>query len=173
MQPEQPSNQRNQALAVGVQKPEVARTPEPFGQHMLEEQPQERRAGNRSCAHLVGLAVLVTKGDLTVPAGDDVLFLNDAAVQITAEIDQRLLAGADGLAVHHPFVGIAGGKLESFLPDGIEHLGTEDLGQRLMIEQIAGFVLAFGALGSPEPLVGIDRRSGHHQMDMRVVIEAA
>jgi len=40
--------QGDQALAVGVQKAEVAGTPETFGQHMLQDQSQELRAGNGS-----------------------------------------------------------------------------------------------------------------------------
>ena len=38
-------DERDQALAVRMQEAEVARTAEPFGQHMLQHQPQKVRAG--------------------------------------------------------------------------------------------------------------------------------
>ena len=44
--PEQHLQQGDQALAVGVQKAKVARTPESLGQHMLQHQPQELCAGH-------------------------------------------------------------------------------------------------------------------------------
>ena len=45
---QQQVQQGDQALAVGMQEAEVARTPETFGQHMLQNQPQEVRAGIRT-----------------------------------------------------------------------------------------------------------------------------
>jgi len=41
---------------------------------MLQDQPQELRAGHGAAFHLSGLAVAITEGDLSVVASDDVFF---------------------------------------------------------------------------------------------------
>lgn len=51
--------QGDQALAVGVQKAEDARAPETIGQHMLQDQPEEVRAGQRSAFDPLCLGVLI------------------------------------------------------------------------------------------------------------------
>jgi hypothetical protein len=72
---------------------------------MAEDQPKELGAGQRTGLHFSGFAVLVAEGDLTVTTSDDVLFLNDAFIQIAPKIDQRLVAAADGLDVDDPGFG--------------------------------------------------------------------
>lgn len=84
--------QGDQALAVGMQKAEIARPPEAFGQHMLQDQPQEMRTGDGALFHRSGLGVAITEAHLAVVAGDDVLLGDAAPVQITAQVDERLLA---------------------------------------------------------------------------------
>ncbi len=143
---------------------------------MLEDQPQEPSAGDGSVCGLFCLAVLVTKGDLAVLAGDDILLLEHAFVEIAAKIEQRFLARADGGDVHDPGFGVAHGQFKSCLADSFEHFGSKDLGQGFVVEQIAGLVLAFcffAALGTPPLFLSINGRGGHHQMHMRVVVEAA
>ena len=160
---EQILKQGHQAFAVGVQEAEVARTPEAFGQHMLEDEPQEAGAGDGSELELLGLAVQITKGHLAVLAGDDISLLEHPFIEIAPQIDQRLLAGADGLYIHDPGLGVACGQLESLLADGLEQLGPKDLGQGLVVEQIAGLALAASfpaALGPPALLFTLDGARG-------------
>jgi len=62
--------------------------------------------------------------------------------------------------------------------DARQQLRPEHLGQRLVVEQIAPFafpvVFAFTPrLGSPLPLLGIDRRRRHDQMDVGMEIQFA
>ena len=83
---EQHMQQGDQALAVGMQKTEVARSPEALGQHMLQDQPEEIRAGQSALLGPPGLGVLIAEADLAVAAGDDVLLANDAAIEIAPEI---------------------------------------------------------------------------------------
>jgi len=92
-----------------MQKAEVAGPPEALGQDVLQDQPEESGAAHRAHRHLAGLAVAVTKADLALVTGQDVLLLNDASIKIAAEIDQSLLASADAFAVDDPFPWVAGG----------------------------------------------------------------
>ena len=109
--------QADQPFAVGVQKAEVAGPPEALGQDMPEDQPKELNTGQRASPHLSALAVLITKGYLAVPAGDNVLFLDDAFIQIAPQINQRLVAAANGLDVDDPGFGIPVRQIKSCLRD--------------------------------------------------------
>ena len=159
-------------LAVGMQKAEVARTPESLGQHMLQHQPEELRAGKRSALQLSGTGVAITEADFAVGAGEDVFLGDDAPVQIAPQVDERLLARADGFAIHHPRRGVTIGQPQPGGLDGREQLRPEHLGQRLVVEQIAALCLA-PPTGSPLLLLAIDRRCRHDQMDMRVIVQFA
>jgi len=75
-----------------MQKSEVAGSPESLGQHVLQDQMEEGRPAHRAHRTLAGLAVAIPKADLTVVAGEDVPLLNDASIQIAAQIDQDLFA---------------------------------------------------------------------------------
>jgi hypothetical protein len=70
---------------------------------VLQDQPKESGAAHRAYHHLASLAVAVAKADLALVTGQDVLILNDAPIEIPAEIDQGLFAGTDTLAVDDPF----------------------------------------------------------------------
>ncbi len=84
---------------------------------MPEDQPQELGAGQRSGAHLAGFTVLVAKRHLAVPTGDNVFFLDDAFIKIASEINQRLVAAADGFDVDDPVFRVTSWKRQSFLRD--------------------------------------------------------
>lgn len=92
-----------------MQKAEVLSPPEAFRfrQDMPEHQLQELCARQRSGLPCFSFAVLIAEGDLTIPAGNDVLFLNDAFVKIASEINQRFVAAVDRLDVHDPLFGVA------------------------------------------------------------------
>jgi hypothetical protein len=85
-----------------MQKAEVAGAPKAFGQHMLQNQPQEFWPRQRSGLHLFGFAVLVAKSHQTIPASHNILFLDHALIKIPPQIDQRLVAAADGLDIYYP-----------------------------------------------------------------------
>jgi len=108
---------------------------------MPKNQPQELGTGQRPDTHLLGFAVLVTESDLAIPAGNNILFLDNALIKITSEINQRFVAAANGLAVHHPGFRVAGRKLQSLLADGLKQFGAENFSQRFVIEQIAFWLL--------------------------------
>jgi len=151
-----------------VQKPEVAGAPEALGQDMLEQQPEEGGAGERSRFAAASFAVAVAKGDLAVVAGEDVLFLEHAPVQIAAQIDQSLFPGADVLAVHDPLPGMGPRQGHSGLGKSCKQLGSVHLRQCLVVEQIA-----LAGLGAPQFFVGVDGGGRHHTMDVGVIVQAA
>ena len=99
-------------MAVGVQEAEVARAPQAFGQDVQQHQPEEFGAGKRAFGHLFGLRVAVLEGHgaggaLTV-AAQDVALLDDAAIKVSAQVQQGLLAVADAAAVDDPGLGQVG-----------------------------------------------------------------
>jgi hypothetical protein len=71
-------NQRDQSLAVVVQKTEVTRSAKAFGQDMLQDQPQKLGPGYHPGLGAFALGVFVAKGDLPLP--------DHTAVQIAPEI---------------------------------------------------------------------------------------
>ena len=164
--------QGDQALAIRMQKTVIARPPKSLGQHMLQHQPQKIRTGHGALLHPPGLGVLEAEAYQAVTAGDDILFANDPTIKIAPQIDQRRLACTDGFAVHHPVFRVAARPLQSSGFDAREQLRPKDLGQRLMAEQITALAFA-GPFRPPAPILAIDRRRRHHQMDMRVIIQSA
>lgn len=111
-------------------------------------------------------------------------------IKIASEIDQRLVAAADGLDVDDPFFGdrnplpavsalptslwiVTVGQCQPCLCNSLEQFGTEDFGQGLVIEQITGSVLILAFFGAPQPFVRVNGRRRYHQMHMGMVIKAA
>ena len=72
--------QGDQALAIGMQKTEIAGASKSFGQDVLQNHPEEFRAGQRPTFGLSRFGVDETKRDLTILASDDVLFVDDAPI---------------------------------------------------------------------------------------------
>ena len=149
----------------------MARPAEPFGQDMLQDPPQELGPGNGPSLGVLALGVLIANGHLPVLASEEVLLADHAAIPIAPERHQRLLPGADALAIDDPFSRMARRQGERFAADGIEQLGAKDLGQGLVVEQIAA--VALDSLGPPQPFVRIDGRGRNDPMHMGVVIEPA
>lgn len=124
---------------------------------------------------LLGFAVPITERHLAVFAGNNVFFLDDAFIEIATQIHQRFIAAADGLDVDDPFLGKAIRQRQTRLGDGFEQFGSKYLGQCPVIEQITGaFLVAavFAVLGTLQAFVCVDSACRHHQMHMRMVIEA-
>ena len=65
--------QGDQTPAIGMQKAEVTCPPETLGQHMLQDQPEELRAGYGAQLGPPGLGILIAKDHLTVAASKNVL----------------------------------------------------------------------------------------------------
>ena len=65
-------------LQLGCRKPKLRARLESLGQHMLQHQPEELRAGKRSALQLSGTGVAITEADFAVGAGEDVFLGDDA-----------------------------------------------------------------------------------------------
>ena len=89
---EEPLQDHDGALAVGMQKAEVAGPAEAFGQDMPEHQGEEARPRQGAVLEALALGMTVAEGHLAVLAGDDVLLPDNTAIEVAPEIDQRLLA---------------------------------------------------------------------------------
>lgn len=165
---EQKLQQGNRAFAVGMQKAEVTRTAKALGQDMLEAQSKELCARSGTVLEPLLLGVAIAESHLAVLTGDDVLLLDDTAIQIAPEIHQGLLAMTDPLAVHDPLAGNALRQPQPCIGDGREQLAAEDFCQRLVVKQVAAFV--FGLLGAPHPLVLMDGACRHHSVYMGMKI---
>ena len=79
---------------------------------MLQCQPEEVGAWQRAGGHFFGLGVTVLEGDgsaaaLTV-AAQDVALLDDAAIEVSTQVQQGLSAVADAAAVDDPALGQVG-----------------------------------------------------------------
>lgn len=75
-----------------MQKAEVACPTEPLGQHVLQYQPQELRAGNGPEFLFPRFGVAITETHLAVVTSDDILFGDDAPVKVAPEVDEGLFA---------------------------------------------------------------------------------
>ena len=67
---------------------------------------------------------------------ENVLFTNNAAVQVTREILDGASTFADVLALNDPVFGQPGGARQPTLAQGIEHFGAEHGRQLLAVEEI-------------------------------------
>ena len=72
-----------------MQETKVARPSKAFGQHMLHHQAQKLHATRGARGQAFGFAVAPTVGDVVAVAVQDVLLLNDAPVQIAAQVDSK------------------------------------------------------------------------------------
>ena len=139
----------DEPLAVAVQEAVVTTAAEAPGQDVLEQEPE--KVGARKCSRLDLAAVLrVAEGHFAVFAGQDVLLRQDAAIQIPSQVDQRLLAIADPLAIDDPFLRHVRLDAPASVLHGLEPLAAEDLRQGLFGEQ------ELPLLGAPAVEDGID-----------------
>ncbi len=69
---------------------------------MLHQQPQEVFAWHRLMHHLPGFTVLIPVGYFAILTGNNVFFLNDTTIEITAKLDESFSATTDGFAVYYP-----------------------------------------------------------------------
>ena len=70
----------------------------------------------------------VLEGDHAIFALDDIFFLDDAFVEVLAEIDQGFVAVANVFAVHHPLFRTVFWHLQIVVDDFFQELGPEHLG---------------------------------------------
>lgn len=69
-----------------MQESIILRPPKPFGQHMLDDPPQKLHGRLGEGVVLPSGAVFVSEGDHTVMARQNIVFTDDAPIQIAGQI---------------------------------------------------------------------------------------
>ena len=152
--------QLDQFFAARVEKAVASGPAEALRQHMEHQQVKKIFAGDRSGLILFRLGIEISEGDHAVFVFQDILFLNHPLVEIPAQIDQRLVAPADVLAIHHPFAGSVCRYRQSMGGNGLQDFCPEDLGHGLMVEKI------LPRLHPPGLVFLVDASPWHHYVDM-------
>ena len=122
--------QQRDQFAVGMQEAEVAGAAVTLGQDVLQDEMQECHAAHAALFDPFGLAVPVAERHPAILAGQDVFLLDHAPIQITPEVNQRLLACADRFAIDYPIAGVSIRQFQSRLFDARQHLGAKYFRQR-------------------------------------------
>lgn len=107
-------------------------------QHMEHEQIDKIFPGDGPASILSGFGMEIPEGDHAVCALQDILFPDDAPVEISAKINDCLVAVADVFAVNDPLFRAISGHAQTVLNNGLEDFCSEDLRQSLVAEEIPG-----------------------------------
>ena len=134
--PEHQLQKSNELFTARVEEAVTPCSLKPLGQHVEHKQVEELLSVHSSGSVLPGLGMKVPKGDPAVFAAQDILFPDDTSVEVPAKIDDCLVAVTDPLAVDHPFPGAVFGHPQPLVNQSLQHLGSEDFGQGLVIEEV-------------------------------------
>jgi len=137
----------------------------PFGQHMEHEQVKEIFSRNGPGPVLSGLGMKVPEGDHAVFTAEDVLFPDDASVEISAKVNDGLVAVADVFTVNDPLLRAIPGYLQAVVDKSLEELCPEDFCQGLMTEEITG------RFSSPQSCFHVDACPRHDDMDVWMIVK--
>lgn len=96
-------HQRQQAFCVAVQEAVVPGPAKALWQDVLEHQPQEVLGWQGTEFRFTGSAFGVAECHHCIVLGDDVVFADNAAVEVTRQVFQGRLAFSEVFAVHDPF----------------------------------------------------------------------
>lgn len=93
---------------------------------MLQYPPQEVLAPEGAVLSGSGIGIDVSERHPPIVVGDNVLFADNAPVQIAGQVFQGWLATADTGAMDDPFCGDRPGQCQAGLVDSGQHPGAED-----------------------------------------------
>ena len=102
MNPEHHLQETDELFAAGMKETVTPRSAKPLWEDMEHEQIEEIFPGDGPGPVLPGLGMEIPEGDHAVLALQDILFPDDAPVEIPAEINDCLIAVADVFAVNNP-----------------------------------------------------------------------
>lgn len=157
----------NELFTAGVEKAITPCSAKAFWQHMQHKQVEELFTAHGPGSYLPGFGVKVPEGDPAVLAAQDILFPDDTPVEVSAKIDDGLIAVTDTFAINNPFPGGFWGHLQSLVNQSLQHLGPEDFSQGFVIEKV------FGGLFPPQPYLLIDAGPRHEDMNVGVIIQCS
>jgi hypothetical protein len=107
-----------------MEEAKVSHPPEADGQLMPEQQPEKFPAWQGADLSF-SYVVLVAEADLAISVGDDGLLEQHATIVIAAQIEQRLLATANLLAMHYPGIRQWLLAVNACQPQGLKPFGPE------------------------------------------------
>src|SRR5680860_303616 len=147
-----------------MQEPVCPHPSQPLGQDVLQNPPEEpaRRFGQGLPAP--GLTVLVAEGDLLTVVIHDVLLPEYAAIEVTGQIGQRLVATADLLALGDPVSRNRFRQGKALLAHPGKEFGAKHGGQGPAVEQVSP--------GPGVPVMARQPAPGDHDVDMGVESQA-
>ena len=96
--------QRQAFFGIAVQEAVIPDPTKALGQDMLQHQPQEVLTLEGAVQGPARLAFEIPEGHLAVAIGNDVVFTDHAAVQVTRQVFQSGFTFADMLAVDYPLI---------------------------------------------------------------------
>ncbi len=140
--PQYQLHQADQFFAASMEKTIGPCPAQSSWQHIVQKQGEKGLGRDGSGPIFPAFGMAVAERDHAVLAVEDILFPDDAPVQVTAQIDKGLLAVAHVLAVNHPLFGAIGGNRQLVFDQGLEEFCPEHLGHGLVAEEIfPGFFL--------------------------------
>ena len=98
-------------------------------QHMEHEQIEKIFSGDGPASILPGFGMEIPEGDHAVFALQDILFPDDAPVEISAKINECLIAVADVFAINDPLFRAISGHAQTVVNNGLQDFCPEDLCQ--------------------------------------------
>ena len=82
----------------------ISDPPKPFGQYMLQHQPQKFESRQGADVFGMRLTVLILKADLPVDMTNDTAVRQYTTIQVPGQVLQRWRTFTDMLAIDHPFL---------------------------------------------------------------------
>jgi len=164
-------HQSEEPAGVAVEEAVAAHALQSLGQDVHGDAPQEVCDGQCAVGHALGLCLPIAEGDglaLFVVA-KEVALGEDAPVEVAGEVFQDREATPHVLAVHDPFRWQCRRQVYAGTDQGVEHFGTEDLGEGEGVEEILALE---GAPQTHPSCALVDAAPGDHDMQMGVIVEA-
>ena len=103
---------------------------------MEHQQPEKIFAGYHSGLITLGFGINISEGDHSLIAFQDIFLLNNAFVEVSAEVDQSFIAIANVFAVNDPFLRAISWDLQPVIDDCFEQFRPEDFCKIFMIENV-------------------------------------
>lgn len=107
-------------------------------QHMEHEQIEKIFPGDGPDPVFSGFGMKIPERDHTVFAVQDILFADDAAIEISAKINECVIAVADVFAVNDPLFRAIIGHAQAVINNGLQNFCPEDSCQCLLAEEKPG-----------------------------------
>jgi hypothetical protein len=112
-----------------------------------------------------GFGMEIPEGDHAVFALQDILFPDNAPVQISAKINDCLVAVTDVFGVNDPLFRAISGHAQIMVNNGLQDFCPEDLCESLMAEKIPG------RFHPPKSCFRVDACSRQNDMNVRMILK--